>query len=170
MSIRAFVQSWGLGCYRVACGLLAGALVVLPVTSSAAAGESGVALGEVSSRVARDGVDFEGLVRAASLEELGALHLEAHVEPGATPRRVIVSVALVRLDTSAAGRVTDARCKVSATLRNARSGALFAVVDGQARASGGEAREEVERSAMHGALQSAFGRLPEVLAPRVRGR
>ena len=78
-------------------------------------------------------------------------------------KRVIVSVALVRLDTLAEPRATDATCVVSATLRDARGGTVFAILEGKARAKSGEAQSSVERSALQGALHGALARIPEVL-------
>jgi hypothetical protein len=139
--------------------MLALALFAVP----AHAADRCVALGEVSSRVVREGIDYERLLRTASEQEISSLDL-GRVARG---RRVIVSVALVRLDTAAAQgndrRVTDATCKVSATLRNARGGSVFAVLEGEARASSSDTRDAVETSAVHGALRGALGRIPDAL-------
>ena len=78
-------------------------------------------------------------------------------------KRVIVSVALVRLDTLAEPRATDATCEVSATLRDARAGTVFAILEGKARAKSADAPGQVESSVVHGALHGALARIPEVL-------
>ena len=75
----------------------------------------------------------------------------------------MVSVALVKLDTTEGGRTRDATCKVSVALRHARGGAIFAILEGGARASSNDAAEAVEASAVHGALHGALGRIPDVL-------
>jgi hypothetical protein len=127
--------------------------------SSADAGEKRITIGEVSSQVSRSGVDYESFLRSASEEELRALDL-SRVPRG---KRVIVSVALVRLDTLAEPRATDASCEISATLRDAKGGAVFAILEGKARAKSGGAAGAVESTAVHGALRGALARIPEVL-------
>ena len=53
--------------------------------------------------------------------------------------------------------------KVSVALRHARGGAIFAILEGGARASSNDAAEAVEASAVHGALHGALGRIPDAL-------
>jgi hypothetical protein len=135
------------------------ALAVAALGVSAEAGEKRVTIGEVSSQVVRNGMNYESLLRAATEEELQALDL-SRVPRG---KRVVVSVALVRLDTLAETRATDTTCEVSATLRDAKGGTLFAILEGKARAKSGGAPGEVEITAVHGALHGALVRIPEVL-------
>jgi hypothetical protein len=135
------------------------AIGVSTIALPALAGERRVVIGEVSSRVTRAGVDYESLLRAASEVELTGLDL-SHVPRG---KQVVVSVALVRLDTLAQARATDATCEISATLRDAGGGTLFAILQGKARAQSGGAAGEVESTAVHGALHGALARIPEVL-------
>ena len=135
------------------------ASIVLAATvfaAPASAGEVRVVIGEVSSQVARTGLSF---LRAASEQELSSLDL-SKVPRG---KHVIVSIALVRLDTLAEPRTTDATCEVSATLRDAKGGTVFAILEGKARVKGGGAPGAVESSVVHGALHGALGRIPEVL-------
>jgi hypothetical protein len=137
-------------------------LAIAALAVSAEAGQTGekrVIIGEVSSQVVRSGVDYEALLREASEEELQTLDL-SRVPLG---KRVIVSVALVRLDTLAETLATDATCEVSATLRDAKGGTVFAVLEGKARAKSDRARGTVESTAVHGALHGALARIPEVL-------
>jgi hypothetical protein len=141
--------------HRALSFVLALAAVAAPVT----AGEKRVVIGEVSSQVVRSGFDYESLLRAASEDELRTLDL-SRVPSG---KRVIVSVALVRLDTLAQPSGADTTCVVNATLRDARAGTVFAMLEGKARASGAGAGGTVERSVMQGALHGALGRIPEVL-------
>jgi len=155
---------------RFSLASLAAAAVVMAVPATA--GERRVVVGEVSSQVARPGIDYEALLRSASEEEIRALDL-TRVPAG---KKVVVSVSLVRLDTLADVRATDASCEVNATLRDARRGTIFAILEGRARARSGdgasaqsagrstlEARGAVEESAVHGALHGALARIPEVL-------
>ena len=126
---------------------------------TAQAGERRVVIGEVSSRVVRSGVNYESLLRAASEEELQALDLSL-VPRG---KRVIVSVALVRLDTLAQTSAVDATCEVSAALRDAKGGTVFAILSGKARAQSAGAPGTVESTVVHGALHGALAHIPEVL-------
>ena len=129
------------------------------LVSSADAGEKPIVIGEVSSQVERVGVDYASLLRSASEQEVGALDV-SHVPHG---KRVIVSVALVRMDTFSEPRSIDATCEVSATLRDAKRGSIFAILEGKARARSGGATNTVERSALQGALHGALARIPDVL-------
>jgi len=145
------------------------------LVSSASAGERPIVIGEVSSQVARVGVDFASLLRSASEQEVRGLDV-SHVPHG---KRVIVSVALVRMDTHmnahmnahvdtrtdtlAEPRAVDATCEVSATLRDAKHGTVFAILDGRARAESGGTTDTVELSALQGALHGALARIPDVL-------
>jgi hypothetical protein len=134
-------------------------LAAVVFAAPAIAGERRVVIGEVSSRVARAGVDYEPLLRSASEAELSALDFSRVPRQ----RNVIVSVSLVRLDTLSEPAQTDATCEVSATLRDAKAGTVFAILEGTARVKGGGAPGAVERSVVHGALHGALGRIPEVL-------
>ena len=132
---------------------------LLTLTVPAQASDARVVLGEVSSQVVRTGVDYQAIVRLVPEAELSHLDLR----PIPDGRRVIVSVSLVRLDTKAASAGADATCRVSATLRNAKSGAIFATLEGQARATGGGARAAAEASAVLGALHGMLARVPDAL-------
>jgi hypothetical protein len=136
------------------------AVVALFVTTArgTVAREKPVVIGEVSSQVARQGIDYAALVRLTSEEELRALDW-SHVPHG---KRVIASIALVRLDTFAEPRTTDSTCEISATLRDARGGTVFAILEGKARAkTDGASTSEI--GALRGALHGALARIPEVL-------
>jgi hypothetical protein len=128
---------------------------------TAQAGERRVIIGEVSSKVVRSGVNYESVLRAASEEELSALDL-SRVPRG---KKVIVSVALVRLDTLSEMQThaTNTTCEVSASLRDAKAGTVFAILSGRARAQSGGAPGSVESEAVHGALHGALARIPEAL-------
>ena len=140
------------------------AIVIALLTGAVSAAASppqarSVVIGEVSSSVERPGVDYASLLRTVSETELGSLDLTG-VPRG---RNVVVSISLVRLDTFAETRSVDASCAVSAVLRESRGGAVFAILEGRARARSGEAPGLVERSAVEGALHGALARIPEVL-------
>ena len=135
------------------------ALGLITLTLPAQAGEMCVTIGEVSSQVAGKGASYEPMLRAASEDELRLLNLKQ--VPAS--KRVVVSVALVRLDTLAQQHSVDATCKVTATLRDARAGTLFAVLEGQAQASSSEPPGAVESSAVRGAIHGALAHIPEAL-------
>jgi hypothetical protein len=117
-----------------------------------------VVIGEVSSQVTREDVDYAGLVRSTSEDELRALDF-SHVPRG---KRVIASISLVRMDTFEGSPVTDATCEISATLRDARGGTVFAILEGKARAKTART-QTAELDALRGALHGALVRIPEVL-------
>ena len=135
--------------------VLAAVVLAAPVQ----AGELRVVIGEVSSRVGAAGTSYEPLMRSASEAEVSALDLSRVPRE----RRVIVSVALVRLDTFDEALQTDATCEVSATLRDAKRGTVFAILEGKSRVKSGGARGAVESSVVHGAIHGALVRIPDVL-------
>jgi hypothetical protein len=115
-----------------------------------------VALGEVSSVIERRDVDLRAMLRASAEEELRALDLKG--VPVA--RRSILSVSLVRMDTAHATGDTDVTtCIVSATLRDAKRGAIFAVLEGRAHGDSGAGDRAILRTAVRGAV----ARIPEAL-------
>jgi hypothetical protein len=152
MSTRARTVNRAAGAF-----LRFGVLAALSASSAPAlASGSRVALGEVSSRVARADVDLGAVLRAAVLEQLGALDAPRSGARGP----VILSAALVRLETEG-GRFT---CVVSATLRTARGGTMIAIVEGRA---GLETRAPVTlpevRQAVEAAAHAAIVRVPDAL-------
>ena len=138
---------------------LALVLALAALAVSAQAGERRITIGEVSSKVTRSGINYESLLRSASEEELQALDL-SHVPRG---KRVIVSVALVRLDTLGDPRALDTTCEVSAAVREAQGGNMIAILSGKARGTSGAAPGSVESTLVHGAIHGALAHIPEVL-------
>jgi hypothetical protein len=129
------------------------------VTFAQAAGEP-VALGEVSSSVTRGDLDLRALLRSASEEELRAVDwTQVH-----TSRRAILSMSLVRMDSIASRDSKATTCVVSATLRDAKRGAIFAILEGRARATS-DPSAPVERSTIQTAVRGALARIPEALRP-----
>jgi hypothetical protein len=119
-----------------------------------------VALGEVE--VSRGGArPFLGpLLRSALEREIEALDL--HAAPHG--RRFVASASLVRLETDSTGSALRASCVVALVLREARGGAIVAMVEGRARAEGDWAGLATAESlaigaAAHGAAQA----LPQVV-------
>ena len=117
------------------------------LSSSAGAGDKPIVIGEVSSQVARVGVDYAALLRSVSEQEVRALDV-SHVPRG---KRVIVSVALVRMRhvRRAANDRRDMRSERDSSRRQARR---------RLRDSRGEsARQERRRDEHRGALGAPGG-------------
>jgi len=117
-----------------------------------------VSLGEVSVPQSNDATVGPRLTAAVE-DELGQLDL-SHAR-----RQAVVSVSVVRLDSEPRNKGTAFTCVVSATLRNPKTGAVFAIVEGRARAEG-ESPRSLESSALRGAVHGAVARIPDALATR----
>jgi len=146
MAIRS---SW-----RVTTVAMLSAMFVLVAPAQAA--NDALALGEVSSTIQRQDVDLRALLRSSAEEEIRALDL-THVP---VAKRAILSMSLVRMDTAhAEGSTTVTTCVVSATLRDRRQGAIFAILEGRARGDSGAGDRAILRTAVRGAV----ARIPEAL-------
>jgi len=134
--------------------------VPLGDSASAATSDEPVALGEVSSAVPRADVDFGPVLRESAVSELRGLDLSAV----SRKERSIVSLALVRMDTRPTSTGLSTTCVVSATLRTARGGAIFAILEGRARAENAASRRRsLEENALKGAVHGALGGLRDAL-------
>ncbi len=134
-------------------GAMAASLFVFAGALGADGAEKPVSLGEVSAHVARHDFDVARVLRATAEQELATLELGRK-----KPReKVIVSVSLVRMD----DETNAATCVVSASLRTARTGNVFAVVEGKARAS--QPQANADENALRGAVRGAMLRVPEAL-------
>jgi hypothetical protein len=122
-------------------------LSAIAISATAGAKEHPVALGEVTTAVVRGDRQLDAMLRATLVKELGELDFSR--VPGRAP--AILSVSLVRMD--------SATCVVSATLRAARGGAIFAILEGRARTESGAPSQSLMKSAVHGALD----RVPDAL-------
>lgn len=114
-----------------------------------------VSLGEVSVPQSADATMAPKLT-AAVRDELGRLDL-SHVH-----KQAVLSVSVVRLDNEARIKGSSATCVVSATLRNPKTGAIFAIMEGRARAEG-ESPITLQASALRGAVHGAVTRIPDAL-------
>jgi len=111
-----------------------------------------IALGEVTTRVTRDGLDLPGAFRDAVETELERMDLR----DAKKQERMVVSASLVRLDTETREGRAWTTCVVSATLRKARDGALVAVLQGKARAEDSASQAPAnELAALRAAVRSA---------------
>lgn len=123
--------------------------ILLPVRA-ADADSKHLSLGEVAV-VPSSASAMEGTLKSALESEMKDLDLRgAHKD-------AILSVSLVKLDTDR--RSSSTECVVSATLRS-RSGVLFAMVEGRARAVGSD---HVSENALRGAVHGALSRVPDAL-------
>ena len=125
-------------------------LAILAPVRAADADSKHLSLGEIAV-VPSSATSMTGELKSALEAEMKDLDLRgAH-------RDAILSVSLVKLDTDR--RSSSTECVVSATLRS-RSGVLFAMVEGRARAIGSD---HVSENALRGAVHGALSRVPDAL-------
>ena len=123
---------------------------ILAPVRAADADSKHLSLGEIAV-VPTHASSMTGELKSALESEMKDLDLRgAHKD-------AILSVSLVNLAT--ARRSSSTECVVSATLRS-RSGVLFAMVEGRARAVGSD---HVSESALRGAVHGALSRVPDAL-------
>ena len=128
------------------------ALAAAPlVAAPAEAADEKIALGEIASPPPSSGVDRATLEEAAR-GELG------RIDASRVGRRVVVSMALVRASDQ------PIACTVNATLRDARTGTMIAIVEGRARASG-SGSVDLKKQVVYSAVRSAVRQIPEALRP-----
>jgi len=135
----------------------AGRITCFLVALSAApaiAADPPVTVGEVGTRVSRDGVDLALVVRKALERELRALSIRPPRE------RYVLSASLVRLDGGVAGGASHTECMISAVLREKKSGAIRAMIEGKAHADGRRS-PDVEIGTVEAAAQGAVRALPQ---------
>ena len=143
-----------------------GALVLLaPPALAREPRPAPVTLAEVASRVTapRLGNVVELLRRDAQVE------IEAiDWQKSGIKRKISVSASLVRLDSVQGGGSSRASATVSAALRDARSGTLLAILEGNAQTEEQtSAARAAERGALAGAVRGAITAIPEAMK-RVR--
>lgn len=131
------------------------AISVLFAAQDVRADQKTVSLGDVSVPQSADSAMAPKLT-AAVQDELGQLDL-THVH-----KQAVLSVSVVRLESEPRTKGSAFTCVVSATLRNPKTGAIFAIVEGRARAEG-ETPRSLESSALRGAVHGAVTRIPEAL-------
>ena len=121
----------------------------------ASAAETSIALGEVAVPPASSGVDHATLRTAAEGELRSVDSKKLHVLR--KKRSVLVSMAIIGSTPS------PFACSVNAVLRDAKTGAMLAVIEGRAR-SEGDASPEVRTRVLRAAVHSAMSQIPEALA------
>lgn len=115
-----------------------------------AATDSEISISEVTPPPPSSGVDQASLKSAAEGE---VKRIDGSRAKG---RRVLVSVALLPRDDA------PVSFSVNATLRDAKSGSMIAIVEGRARAEG-SATWDLKREVAHAALRSAVRQIPDAL-------
>jgi hypothetical protein len=146
-------------------GISLAAIVAPP--ARAGTGEVPVDVGEVSAVGASPEVD-EGALRSMVVDAVSAIDATT-IPKGA---RAVLSVAIVRLDARGSSpgqgtQVSQVTCVVSATLRDAKRGSVFAVLEGSARGEDAPARlGGLRRRTMRAAVASAVARVPEAMHRR----
>lgn len=110
-----------------------------------------IALGEVTGMLAASGMDAT-VVRDAAASELGRLDISR------LPRRkVVVSIAVIK--TAENPKVA---CNVNAMIRDARTGAMIAIIESGAQAEG-PGSTELRKEVASAAVRSAVRRIPRAL-------
>jgi hypothetical protein len=136
-------------------------LLALAYTSPLHAGapDAPITVAEVSTQRAAgaeiDAREFRALVD----EAVGAL------DKSKLPRKeaVALSVSLVKMESKVSSGA-EVRCTVSATLRDRKRGAIFAMLEGSARGEDAPPRRRaLERATLKAALASAIARVPEAM-------
>lgn len=137
------------------------AAAALVVFDARAAGEPPIGVGEVTASASSRDVDM-GALRAMVTEAVETL--DASTLPRGSS--AVLGVSVVRLESRVASPA-EVTCVVSATLRDRRRGAVFAVVEGSARGQDEPRRvRSLERAVLRAAVGSAISRVPEAMRRR----
>lgn len=131
--------------------MLAVAICTGRASDAHAATDSEISVSEVAPPPPNAGVDQATLKSAAEGE---VKQIDGSKAKG---RRVLVSVALLSRDDA------PVSFSVNATLRDAKSGSMIAIVEGRARAEG-SATSDLKREVARAALRSAVRQIPDALA------
>jgi len=135
-------------------------LSIVTLSSTLGAKAPPVALGEVSTRLAKSDPTLDRAFRSAVEVELDALDF-SDVRPA---ERYVLSASLLEVTTRASDGRNESTAVVSATLRRAKGGTLHAILRGRAQAvDGPKDKKSLEQSAIRGAVHSALGRVPQAL-------
>ena len=129
--------------------------------AASAAEPKPVLLSEVASRVSAPRLgDVVPLLRAQAEQEIEAIDWKRE----RVARRVHVSASLVQLESAERSGVLRSSAVVSATLLDAKSGALLGVVQGRAETEGRRSTAALtERDALAGAMRGAISAIPEAM-------
>ena len=137
--------------------VLLGAVYLVAILTSAStvlAADPPVVVGEVGTRVAGDHADLPRALRRVLEREIANLVLQQ--APRA--KRFVLSASLVKLERQEDKTVS---CMVSVVLREKKSGAIRAILEGRARAT--IEGSEGESAALEAAARASIASLPEAL-------
>lgn len=140
--------------------LPAATALVLGAASSSDAAERPIAIGEIALPAAHGDSSLAAAMRASVERELAGLDLSR------APRgkRWVLSASLVRLEAETDGRVARVSCVVSTVVREAKGGAIRAIIEGKARAENDPShRTQAELGALDAAVHGAIVAVPSVL-------
>ncbi|HNS96403.1 MAG TPA: hypothetical protein PLJ27_13920 [Polyangiaceae bacterium] len=113
---------------------------------------------EVSTKVARKGIDIPSVFRSEILQRIQGLRTN-HPDMN----ELVLSASLLQLETRRDGHRAHSLCVVSAMLRKP-NGALVAVLRGRARAEDGlHAIPDNELAALRAAVKTVMHRLPDAI-------
>ena len=138
--------------------ILLGAVYLVAILTSATtalAADPPVVVGEVGTRVIGDHADLPKELRRALEREIASLVLRQ------VPRakRFVLSASVVKLERQEDPRAVS--CTVSVVLREKKSGAIRAILEGRARAT--IEGSEGESAALEAAARASIASLPEAL-------
>jgi hypothetical protein len=136
--------------FTFALAVVALATSIGTASDARAATDAEISVAEVTPPPASAGVDQAQLKSAAEVE---VNQIDGSKAKG---RRVLVSVALLSRDDA------PVSFSVNATLRDAKSGSMIAIVEGRARAEG-SATSDLKREVARAALRSAVRQIPDAL-------
>jgi hypothetical protein len=131
-------------------------LTLLAVSRAALAAEPPpVVVGEVATQVPASGLDVSKTLRSSLEREVANLALR----PVGRRQRFVLSASLVKLEHQAIAGSESVSCTVSIVLREQKSGAIRAILEGRARAQG----NDMESVVVDAAARAAVASLPDAM-------
>jgi hypothetical protein len=132
------------------------ASLTLFAADASAADRRTVALGEVSV------ADVRARVAASDVREIAESAIDRALWPD-DKRPTIVSVSVVSVERTPVGESSALTCLVSATLRDRKTGNVYAIVESRARKEQKTVTPADERATVSVALENAIGKLPAIV-------
>lgn len=124
-------------------------------SADALAADGPVAVGEISPLPSGSGTDA-AVVRDVAASEIRQIDLSRL----AGRRKFVVSISLTKITKALADGAVA--CTVNAMLRDARTGAMIAIIEAGAQADG-PSSTELRKQVAHAAIRSAMRRIPKAL-------
>jgi hypothetical protein len=144
--------------FAAAFAIVASLAILCAPRAANAADRRTVALGEVSIADVRAHVD------ARDVREIAESAIDRAAWPNDLKHPILVSVSVVSVERMPAGEggASSLTCLVSATLRDKKTGNVYAIVESRARKEQKTVTAADERATVSVALENAIGRLPSV--------